>query len=193
MLNFEIPEISATKHLHDFNTIGNGYRGVYVFRNMYGDCLYVGQSKTLRQRLTTHVRKSPFSAHISSVDLYFLDEGFDREICETVFIDRLKPRYNKDKVFREFAEDVAITIDKIEELECERTTLSEELWGLREMLRRDTNEDYFEGEDDYYTDEDELCSQLLGEDLRGIERISEIEDEIPLLSGRINSLYTLIR
>lgn len=192
MFKFNIPEIAITKQIHDFSSIKNGLRGVYVFRNLYGDCLYVGQSKSLRQRMFTHTRSSPFSAHISSVEIYLLDEGFDREICETIFIDKLNPRYNKDKVFKPFVEDMALIIDEIEDMEGERTTLNEERWALRGELRRDTNEDYFEDERDYYTDEDELNMQLLGEDLRDIERLEEVNEEIARLSSRINDRYKLV-
>lgn len=198
----EIPPISTSLKLRNFDRLSHSARGVYVFRDEFGGYLYVGQSKTLRKRILTHVRESLFRTYIASVDLYFIDDSLDREICETILINQLRPTYNRAKVFGTPEDDVANIISEIYELEAERVRLCEELeelfyWvyrgyageytsdpDLEELLTSPLEDDYYE----YYTDEDEMQRAILGEDLRSIDRIQEIRHRIRRISRRINWL-----
>lgn len=188
MFTFKLPEISTTVDVRNIRRIRSGMSGVYVIRDEFGGYLYVGQSKTLRSRLLDHLRGSPFSAKISKVDLYYIDNGFDREICETIFIDRFAPQYNRAKVFEEFNEEQDRLLAEIERLEEHRISLREEKYELLDWLRGDSEE-----LEDYYTDQDEFASFLLGEDLRCISRLREINHEIKRFSNAINDRYKLFR
>lgn len=187
MFKYETPSKSTTVKVGNIVNLGKGLRGVYVIRDEFGGCLYVGQSKKLRLRLLTHVRSSLFSAYIATVDLYYVNDGFEREICETLFINHLSPKYNRAKVFEEVGEERARIADEIEELEAERTLLREELHELREWLRKDSDvtEELF----DYYTDEDECRYAIWGEDIRSTERMREVEAEISRITSAITSRY----
>ena len=83
-------------------------KGVYaIFEN--GVCLYVGQSKRIKDRLIDHKRwmKNPYSAPKTQTDFYFqlsqhknyimglLEETDNHKEREQFYINQLKPMYNE--------------------------------------------------------------------------------------------------
>lgn len=114
--------------------------GVYAFYDDIGACLYVGQSKNLVSRLRSHFAASPFSAEISRIDIYFVDNPYDREIYETYAISALGGRYNKAKTYavtevnpliRGEMDDILCEIDF---LDAERLALEEDLRQIKSIL-----------------------------------------------------------
>lgn len=71
--------------------------GIYALYDEDGDCLYVGKSKTMYNRLMSH-RHSDFGESIDYVDIRFVESPADRDIYETYAISELNAIYNKDKV-----------------------------------------------------------------------------------------------
>ncbi|QIG62604.1 GIY-YIG nuclease family protein [Sporosarcina phage Lietuvens] len=178
------PKLSLTIEFTKYRTMSEELCGIYVFRGKHGECLYVGQSKCFRKRFYGHERDSPFNALIYNVDLYVIHDPYVREIFETVFIDRMKPYYNRAKAFSKVrASQDAIYFD-IAALEDEVMMLEDE---KSEIL-----DDYAWGVADDCADEDYRPSEALGELMRTTRRIPEIDDEVAELSRKIRRLYRKI-
>lgn len=187
---FKTPKKTGTIAVDDFANIDRTLRGIYVFRGKYGDCLYVGQTKSFRSRFMSHLATSMFNRHIFSADIYRVDNPYEREIFETVFIDELKPYYNRAKSFarnRAKYDDIHF---EIESLEAERLSLEEEKAEILDAVDRPAQDSEWFFFDPYeeYTDFDEALSSILGEDLRYSERIPEINAEISRINDEIRRL-----
>lgn len=88
----------------DYEKIPRNKAGIYNFFNECGKLLYCGQSKSLRSRVRDHFYKSdsPVKNHrneITRIDIILVPDDLEREILETYIINKLKAKYNTDKVF----------------------------------------------------------------------------------------------
>lgn len=186
---FKTPTKTATIAVDDFVNIDRTLRGIYVFRGKYGDCLYVGQTKSFRSRFMSHLASSMFSRLIYSADIYRVDDPYTREIFETVFIDELKPYYNRAKSFGKQRARYDAVCFEIESLEGERLALEEERAEILDAVNRPEDHE-LRPYDPYeeYTDFDEAVYAIFGEDLRMTERVPEIDAEISRINGEIRRL-----
>lgn len=169
--------------------------GVYAFYGENGECLYVGQSKRLANRLRNHFAASPFSAQIERIDIYFAENPYEREIYETFAITALGGRYNKAKnypamaanpLIREEMDDILFEIDA---LDAERATLEEDLRQIELILHppipqkfNNVTGDISERYDEYMTThriemEDDRFAEDESEYRRICDRLAEIEEE----------------
>lgn len=98
---FEItPEtivLDDVKTLH-YEKYRGFFSGVYVFYDKHGDALYVGKTRDLSSRMRGH-RKAKFYPYIYSILLYKCDNGLDLDVLETLVINELRPKHNKDKTY----------------------------------------------------------------------------------------------
>lgn len=191
MIKIEPPHKTATVPVGEIGGIKGDFGGVYVFKDRFDNVLYVGKTRRFKKRLAEHLRGAGrsklFSQHIFTVDLYKLREDYEREIYETYMIDRLSPKYNIDKVYRKENEIVADIKLEIDRLESRQFELNEEMEEIVRNFGRDYEEDS-EDEYDYY-DEDYLALLMLGEDLRGVERLAAIEAEMGRIRAKIRDCY----
>ncbi|ETT64930.1 hypothetical protein BSK66_07920 [Paenibacillus odorifer] len=117
--------------------------GVYVFYDGLGECLYVGQSKTLPDRLRKHLTSSPFAHEIASVTLYFVSDPYEREIYETYAITTFNGKYNRAKKFEQrtanplVSEEIDEAYFEIDELMREKNDLDAAIKDIDERhIRR---------------------------------------------------------
>ena len=97
----EIPSIYG---FIDFHQIPRDKGGIFMFYNKSDELLFVGKARKLRQRVKKHFEDnvSPIKAHrheVFKIEVCIVEEPMDREIYETYVINKLKARYNVDKVF----------------------------------------------------------------------------------------------
>lgn len=185
---FKTPTKTATIPVDGFDRVDDALSGLYVFRGKYSEFLYVGQTKSFRKRFASHLTSSPFSRLIYRADIYRVDDPYMREIFETVFINELRPYYNRAKSFAKGRASHDAVLFEIESLEGERQALEGEKVEILDAV--DRSDDYIPEED--YTDYDEALRYMLGEDLRAVERLPEIDAEIRLITQKINLLYRKI-
>ncbi len=78
--------------------------GIYVFRNSFGDVIYVGKAKNLRRRVSSYLRPSALSRaepklrslikSISSHEFYVVKSEAEALLLESQLIKKYSPRYN---------------------------------------------------------------------------------------------------
>lgn len=96
-----IPSINGFIDLHE---IPRDKGGIFMFYNINDELLFVGKARKLRQRVKKHLEDnvSPVKNHrdeIYSIDVSIVEDPMDREIYETYIINRLRSKYNVEKVF----------------------------------------------------------------------------------------------
>jgi len=96
-----IPSINGFIDLHE---IPRDKGGIFMFYNINDELLFVGKARKLRQRVKKHLEDnvSPVKNHrdeIYSIDVCIVEDPMDREIYETYIINRLRAKYNVEKVF----------------------------------------------------------------------------------------------
>lgn len=79
---------------------------VYCFYDVDGNLLYIGKTTSLPKRIANHfsttmIENEPWKklVDLNNIVIYKCLTRADLDIYETYFINRLKPLYNKDKVF----------------------------------------------------------------------------------------------
>lgn len=79
---------------------------VYFLYDTSKNLLYVGKSIALKNRLMSHfskalLEKEPWKKEVDkeNIIIYHCDNDCDLDMYETYFINKYKPKYNKDKVF----------------------------------------------------------------------------------------------
>lgn len=98
--------------LHDY------IRGVYIIYDASGVPLYIGESANVKDRLKSHVKKSPFKDEIEYFNIIPMDDGLieDKEHrlrVESMFIDILNPKYNVRNRGESVFEEI-ITFEKMD-------------------------------------------------------------------------------
>ncbi|KAA9028431.1 nucleotide excision repair endonuclease [Niallia endozanthoxylica] len=88
----------------DFHLIPRDKGGIFLFYNINDELLFVGKARKLRQRIKKHFEDnvSPIKLHRDEVyrmDICIVDDPMEREIYETYIINKLRAKYNIDKVF----------------------------------------------------------------------------------------------
>ena len=96
-----IPSINGFIDLHE---IPRDKGGIFMFYNINDELLFVGKARKLRQRVKKHLEDnvSPVKNHrdeIYSIDVSIVEDPMEREIYETYIINRLRSKYNVEKVF----------------------------------------------------------------------------------------------
>ena len=79
---------------------------VYYFLNYDDEIIYVGRTNDIKRRMKEHFVKGHLdkSCYEEVNKIMFAkvnDSKYDTEICETLLINKYKPKYNKEKVFFE--------------------------------------------------------------------------------------------
>jgi excinuclease UvrABC nuclease subunit len=98
------PAIKPIYGFIDFHQIPRDKGGIFLFYNINDELLFVGKARKLRQRIKKHFEDtvSPVKNHrdeIYKIEVCIVEDPMDREIYETYIINKLKSKYNVDKVF----------------------------------------------------------------------------------------------
>lgn len=120
-----------------------GYGGCYVLKDVIGTVLYVGKSRLLHQRIRDHARghsnTREFAKEIESVDVYVVNDDYERNVYEHYLINSLIPLYNKDEYLskkrrKSTAHDDAkyARADKIRDIKEEIAEIKDELEDVQE-------------------------------------------------------------
>ncbi|MEH7235879.1 nucleotide excision repair endonuclease [Bacillus sp. JJ1562] len=88
----------------DFHLIPRDKGGIFLFFDKNDELLFVGKARKLRQRIKKHFEDtvSPIKMHrdeVHKIDICIVEDPMEREIYETYIINKLKSKYNVDKVF----------------------------------------------------------------------------------------------
>ncbi|WP_028550614.1 nucleotide excision repair endonuclease [Paenibacillus sp. UNC451MF] len=97
------PELSNIYGFTDFHLISREKGGIFMFYNAKDELLFVGKARKLRPRIKKHFEDtvSPMKDHrneVTKIDVCIVEDAVDREIYETYIINKLKAKYNVDKV-----------------------------------------------------------------------------------------------
>jgi excinuclease UvrABC nuclease subunit len=98
------PVIQSIEGFIDLHKIPRDKGGLILFYNINDELLFVGKARKLRPRVKKHLEDnvSPLKNHrdeVYRIDVCIVDDPMDREIYETYIINKLKAKYNIDKVF----------------------------------------------------------------------------------------------
>jgi excinuclease UvrABC nuclease subunit len=88
----------------DFHLIPRDKGGIFLFFNINDELLFVGKARKLRQRIKKHFEDtvSPIKSHrdeVYKIDICIVEDPMERDIYETYIINKLRSKYNVDKVF----------------------------------------------------------------------------------------------
>ncbi|MCA6430285.1 MAG: GIY-YIG nuclease family protein [Cytophagales bacterium] len=81
---------------------------IYFFRDKKGEILYIGKTSSFKKRMAQHFNKTEIEAEGNewkstidkqSIQIFPTNNATDLDIYETYFINKYKPKYNKDKVY----------------------------------------------------------------------------------------------
>jgi hypothetical protein len=192
VINIKHPDKWRTITIESIRELPPNIGGVYALKDRFDNVIYVGKSVQFRSRLATHARgygrSGLFINHVVKADLYRIDSDFEREIYETYLINYYAPKYNIAKVYDDVDEATAKVKYEIERMEARQYELEER--------RQEIIEHFFEEEgekaedetlDDHDLDYEE--SRRLGEDLRGVIDLGEIETELKTIADRLRYYY----
>ncbi|MFD0587724.1 nucleotide excision repair endonuclease [Paenibacillus sp. GCM10027627] len=77
--------------------------GIYVFRNSKDEVLYVGQSKNLKSRMSTHFYRGAhlkaINHEVQHIDFYVIEDPMERAIYEIYMVNIFDSRYNAESKF----------------------------------------------------------------------------------------------
>lgn len=98
------PEIKPIYGFIDFHLIPRDKGGIFLFFNIHDELLFVGKARKLRQRVKKHFEDSvsPIKNHrdeVHRIDICLVEDPMEREIYETYIINKLRSKYNIEKVF----------------------------------------------------------------------------------------------
>lgn len=78
--------------------------GVYVLLDMLGNPIYVGRSSNIKSRVAQHVRGNSnlpdISEELEYIEYYVCDLGVTSHYLEVYLIDKLRPKLNKEFVYK---------------------------------------------------------------------------------------------
>lgn len=115
MINITIPQpdVTITKqsnpvlsHIYgftDFILIPRDKGGIFMFYNKNDELLFVGKARKLRPRIKKHFEDtvSVIKDHrdeVTKIAICLVEDAVDREIYETYIVNKLKAKYNVEKV-----------------------------------------------------------------------------------------------
>lgn len=113
-----IPELTLPDEFnvkHSINNIPWNLEGLYFIFSKQKEILYIGQAACLRKRLRTHFSGG---SHVrGSKDFYSfkfkeVKLAFERDIYETYYITKLRPKYNLAKNDKEVIEETRIQLEQ---------------------------------------------------------------------------------
>lgn len=104
ILKQEDPKLSHIYGFTDFHLITREQGGIFMFYNDKDELLFVGKARKLRPRIKKHFEDSVSDIRehrneVTKIEVCVVDDPVDREIYETYIINKLKAKYNVDKVF----------------------------------------------------------------------------------------------
>lgn len=79
---------------------------IYYFKNFQDEIIYVGRTNNIKRRMKEHfvnghLLKECYNEVCTVMYSKVNDSKYDTEICETLMINKYKPKYNTEKVFNE--------------------------------------------------------------------------------------------
>ncbi|MFE8697421.1 nucleotide excision repair endonuclease [Cytobacillus sp. FJAT-53684] len=97
-------ELSSVYGFTDYHRIPRDKGGLILFFDKNEDLLFVGKARKLRQRVKKHFEDtvSPIKQHrdeVNKIAVCFVEDPTERDIYETYIINKLKAKYNIDKVY----------------------------------------------------------------------------------------------
>lgn len=100
----DAPELSNIYGFTDFHLISRDLGGIFMFYNKKDELLFVGKARKLRPRIKKHFEDTVSAIkmnrdEVTKIDVCLVEDPVHREIYETYIINKLKAKYNEDKVF----------------------------------------------------------------------------------------------
>ncbi|OZM56914.1 nucleotide excision repair endonuclease [Lottiidibacillus patelloidae] len=98
------PLIPSIEGFIDLHQIPRDKGGMILFYNSKNELLLVGKGRKLRQRVKKHLEDNvsplkPHRAEVHRIDVIIVEDAMERDIYETYLINKLKAKYNVDKVY----------------------------------------------------------------------------------------------
>lgn len=92
---------------------------VYYFKNSCNEIIYVGRTNNIKRRMKEHfvrghLDKQCYEEVVEIMYAKVNDSKYDTEICETLLIDKYKPKYNTEKVFAENFNKTSFNLPELE-------------------------------------------------------------------------------
>ncbi|MVP00625.1 MULTISPECIES: nucleotide excision repair endonuclease [Paenibacillus] len=99
----DAPELSNIYGFTDFHLISRDQGGIFMFYNDQDELLFVGKARKLRPRIKKHFEDSvsPIKMHrdeVTTIEVCLVEDAVDREIYETYILNKLRAKYNVEKV-----------------------------------------------------------------------------------------------
>ncbi len=80
-----------------------GICGLYRFKDMNDNIIYIGKANDINKRLKNHEHLSEQCYNeIATIEYTVIDNKADRDILEIYFITKLKPKYNQQSKYLEY-------------------------------------------------------------------------------------------
>jgi len=92
--------------IENLNLVPKHFKGIYLFYNSDKGLLYIGKTSRIQSRLLQHSNtantfEDDWRNEISYAEVFELKSSCDREIYETYLINKLRPKHNIDKVYKD--------------------------------------------------------------------------------------------
>jgi hypothetical protein len=92
--------------IENSNLIPKRFKGIYLFYNSDKELLYIGKTSRIQSRFLQHSNtantfEDDWRNKISYAEVFELKSSCDREIYETYLINKLRPKHNVDKVYKD--------------------------------------------------------------------------------------------
>ncbi|MNO94434.1 excinuclease ABC subunit C [compost metagenome] len=99
----ENPVLSHIYGFTDFHLITREKGGIFMFYNDKDELLFVGKARKLRPRIKKHFEDSvsvikEHRDEVAKIEVCIVDDAVDREIYETYIVNKLRAKYNVEKV-----------------------------------------------------------------------------------------------
>lgn len=168
-----------------------GIGGMYYFYDKFGDVIYIGKTKSFRNRFVQHRRGSYFFRHVTFIKAFPVKREVDRDIYETYFINVYRPQYNVGKKWEEAPEIEYIEL--LERYEEEIIEIEAEISELREVFEEYDNE-FSEPQDDWdYANERDKQYAELGGQLYAAERLKELRKRLRKVKSKRDSVKSFVK
>lgn len=146
-IKITMPEEKVTFNRYERKNLKKFKAGVYFLYSKEWRLLYVGKSKNLRHRISSHLRgagnSAEFYRQIYYLTIYKCEDDYERELYETFSINEYKPLYNRSKSYfndTQIETELYEIDEKIFELEREKSEIIADMENDG-LVERDFDED----------------------------------------------------
>ena len=129
----KLPELdfSEITPIYLFENIPRNSSGIYLLYDDNLELMYVGKAKYIKDRVSQHyfargVNEDKINKHYSYYSYALVEDPVDRDIYETWYINILKPKLNRDKVYTYKS--------SYKKMSKEKNIVKDEAWELKKQL-----------------------------------------------------------